>query len=116
MAEHTVRLSIDKRANLAIDCPTRAARLDDRAVTVEALMTDLCFSGNCSVVNAAIDGEAATDAAAQGDIKYRIESSTGAVKGFTEGCRVGIIIDLHRSLGQILEPLAQLKICPALNL
>ncbi len=61
------------------------------AVRVEPQVTNFRLTRRGSVINIAIDHQPTADAAAQGDIKHRVETSSPPVPRFAQRGRVGVV-------------------------
>src|SRR5213593_1709013 len=83
-------------SNSSIDRPAGATVFDDGAIFVEANVSDLGFARCRAMINMTINDQTATNAAAQCDVKNRIEVYATAMGCFAESAHVGIIVDNDR--------------------
>src|SRR5688572_32785559 len=71
--ENAVRRLGLQSPDARVDGPARAARLDDRAVAIEAHVAELRFARRRAVIDRAIDDESTADAATEGDVEEGVE-------------------------------------------
>src|SRR5205823_12685666 len=81
--QKTVGIGSSKLADFAIHRPTGAALFDDRAVAVEPHVADLPLARGGPVINSSIHDQPPADAAAEREVKDRIEPDARSVHGFT---------------------------------
>src|SRR2546429_2606559 len=79
-------------------------------------MANLRFARFCAVINLPVHDQSAADAAAERDVKDRIEPDARAVQRFTKRPRVRVVIHTHRQTAQGLQPVAESEIGPTFNL
>ena len=60
--QQTIRMSLIQFTDPSIHRPTGAARFDRRTRTIQANVTDLCFSGQRAMVNSSVYDQATADA------------------------------------------------------
>src|ERR1043165_5153378 len=116
LAKNTIRAARFELADFGVHRPTRTARFNRRPLTVQADVSDLCFARFGSMINLFIHYQAATDAAAEGNVEYNVESRSRSVHRLTQCPHIGIVIDSDWLSCQLLQPLAQIKVGPAHNL
>jgi hypothetical protein len=77
---------------------------------------DLGSAASAAGMNAAVDHQAAANAASDGDIEHGIRSASRAEPRFRERRRVGVISQTGRQAQRLLAPFAERKILPAVDL
>jgi hypothetical protein len=79
-------------------------------------MTYLSLSRDRPVKNFAVNDESAPDAAAECDVKHRIEANSSPMPRFAERCHIRVVIDEDRSGYELANPAGQIELRPAFNL
>ena len=102
-------------ADAGVDGPAGAAGFDGGAVAVESEVAELALAGRGAVVDAAVDGKAAADAAAEVEVDEWGGVGFGG-EGLTEGGDVGVVLDDDRGAGDVVQPVAKGEVVPAADL
>ena len=100
----------------ASNCPPGASSLDNRSFAVQPHVADLRLARGRAVVDMAVFDQAPADAAAESDVKDRVETQARPVAGFPQGGNVGVVVHGHRHAGQLAQPGAEVKLRPPFDL
>jgi hypothetical protein len=106
----------DGLADAAIDGPAGAALFNERAGLVETDVADLAFAGSGAVIDAAVRDKAASHAASKGDVEQRRGAAPVSGVRLAERGDVGVVVHGDGQAGEVVEPLPQRGVRPAMDL
>ena len=102
--------------DFSVNRPAGTTGFHSGASAIQANVPNLRLAGKGAVIDMAVHDQAATHAAAQGDVKHRIAAAARPTPRFTQRAHVGVVVGQDRRLDPLLQPFGQRKSRQAFNL